>query len=170
MSVVSVFIQGEGLREVQLLEIEANANFGAVRAALIAKHGLSEDVLIFLEDADEPVDESVEVGLRATQATINVHLHRCRRIEVTVRFNNETVEHSFSPASTVARVKHWAAVKKFGMTEEEAGEHALQIVGTHDRPHPGTHLGALAICPKCHLAFDLVPDERINGSPEDGLS
>ena len=39
----------------------------------------------------------------------------------------------------------------------------LQIAGTHDRPAPGTHLGTLAACPECCFAFDLVPDERVNG-------
>ena len=50
------------------------------------------------------------------------------------------------------------------MTGEEAGEHVLQIAGTKDRPDPGTHLGTIASCPACKIAFDLVPDERVNGS------
>ena len=51
------------------------------------------------------------------------------------------------------------------MTEEEAGEHVLQIVGTQDRPPPGAHIGTLTSCPTCRVHFDLVPDERINGAP-----
>ena len=27
----------------------------------------------------------------------------------------------------------------------------------------GTHLGAIAACPDCRIAFDLVPNERVNG-------
>jgi hypothetical protein len=52
------------------------------------------------------------------------------------------------------------------MTEEEAGEHLLQIAGTTDRPTPGTHIGTLTSCPDCRVRFDLVPDERVNGSAE----
>ena len=49
------------------------------------------------------------------------------------------------------------------MSKEEAGEHVLQISGTHERPNPGTHIGALRMV-GCHtLAFDLVPDQRVNG-------
>jgi hypothetical protein len=169
MSVVAVFVQAEGLREVQSLEIESNAKFRDIKAALATQYGFGEEVLLFVENGEEPVDELIEISLHVVQGAVKVHAHRCRRIEISVRFNNETVEHSFSPAATVARVKHWAAVKKFGMTEEEAGEHALQIAGTHDRPHPGTHLGSLAECPQCRVAFDLVPDERINGASKDGL-
>ena len=62
----------------------------------------------------------------------------------------------------MAKTKRWAATA-FGMTEAEASEHVLQIAGTHSRPSPGTHVGALASCPECTLAFHLVADQRING-------
>jgi hypothetical protein len=56
------------------------------------------------------------------------------------------------------------------MSPQEAGEHVLQIAGTKDRPDAGTHLGAIAAYPECRFAFDLVPNERVNGSPEqDGV-
>jgi hypothetical protein len=61
-------------------------------------------------------------------------------------------------------VKRWAAEHKFGMSEEEAGEHVLQIAGGHDRPAPGTHIGSLTDSKACGLAFDLVADERVNGA------
>jgi hypothetical protein len=57
-------------------------------------------------------------------------------------------------------VKRWATEHKFGMSEEEAGEHVLQIAGGHDRPAPGTHIGSLTDSKVCGLAFDLVADER----------
>ena len=63
-------------------------------------------------------------------------------------------------------MKRWAAEKKFDMSDDEVGEHVLQIAGTHDRPAPGTHIGALTDGKVCSLAFDLVPDERVNGSLE----
>jgi len=85
---------------------------------------------------------------------------------LTVTFNGESVERRFPPSATVARVKRWAAEKKFGMSEDEAGEHVLQIASTHDRPAPGTHIGSLTESKICNLAFDLVPDERVNGAAE----
>jgi hypothetical protein len=65
----------------------------------------------------------------------------------------------------VGRVKQWAAVHKFHMSEAEAGEHVLQIAGTHDRPAPSTHIGTLTAYPECRLHFSLVPDQRVNGYP-----
>ena len=83
------------------------------------------------------------------------------------------------PTSADARVAHegnerwlvvkttpeqaWVTVRKFGMTEEEASHHHLQITGTTDEPDPGTHIGTLAYCPKCSVAFDLVTTPKVNG-------
>ena len=54
---------------------------------------------------------------------------------------------------------------RYWMSEEDAGEHMLQIAGTQDRPAPGTHVGRLTSCPDCRVRFDLVPDQRVNGAP-----
>lgn len=167
MASVDFFYQGEGLSEIGHIEVRHDHSFGAVKALLIDKHKLPPDVFVFIEDSDEPLDEVLIVREYVGPAGVKAHLHRCRHIEVTVTFNAETVSHHFGPGTTIARVKRWAAEHKFGMTEEEASEHVLQIVGTHDRPSPGTHLGALTSYPNCRLAFDLVADQRVNGAPGD---
>ncbi len=166
MNAIDVFYQIEGERDIQHVEVGPEHTFGALRALLVERHGIVEEALIFLEDSEEPIEEAILIREHAGHAGVKAHVHRCRHVEVSVTFNNETVQHRFSPATTVARVKHWAAVTKFKMTEAEASEHVLQIVGTHDRPTPGTHLGALAKCPHCRVAFSLVPDQRVNGAPE----
>ncbi|MGX1199224.1 hypothetical protein [Parvibaculum sp. MBR-TMA-1.3b-4.2] len=164
MKSIDLFYQGEGVGEVEHLELEPEATFAVLKAHLVEKHKISVDALLFIEDEDEPIDEGVLLKDRGTAKGLKVHIHRCRHVEVTVTFNGETVERRFPPSATVARVKRWAAEKKFGMSEEEAGEHVLQIAGTHDRPAPGTHIGALTDGKVCGVAFDLVPDERINGA------
>lgn len=166
MKTIDLFYQGEGLVEIQHLEIGSDATFGDVAARLREKHGLDAEAVLFAEDGEEPLADDALVRDVAKAAGVKVHLHRCRQIDVAVTFNRETVNRRFAPGATVARVKQWAAVKKFGMTEEEAGEHVLQIAGTHERPSPSTHIGALTNRKTCALAFDLVPDERINGAPE----
>jgi len=167
MTSIDIFYQGEGLREIEHIEVGPEQTLSSVKALILEKHGLQGDVLIFLEDSDEPLDEAVAVRQQAGPTGLKVHLHRCRHIEVDVRFNNETARHRFGPGATIARVKRWAAEHKFGMTPEEASEHVLQILGTQDRPSPGTHLGALTKCPDCRLVFDLVPDQRVNGASGD---
>jgi hypothetical protein len=164
MTEIDVFYQGEGVREIEHIELGPEHTFASLKAILIEKHGLATDILIFLEDSDEPVSEVLFLRENAGHAGVKVHVHSCRQVEVAVTFNNETVHHRFGPGTTVARVKQWAAEHKFKMSPEEASEHVLQIKGTHDRPAPGTHLGTLAACPQCAVAFDLVPDQRVNGA------
>jgi hypothetical protein len=163
MKTIDIFYQGEGIREIAHFEADPGHSFAVIRLALIQKHGLKEETLIYLEDRDEPIDQNCLARDHAGHAGIKAHLHRCHHVAVTVTFNGETVHHKFGPGTTVARVKTWAAEHKFGMTPQEAGEHVLQIAGTKERPDPGTHLGAIATCPECKIAFDLVPNERVNG-------
>ena len=166
MKVIDLFCQGEGVGEIVHIELGLDATFAVVKAHLTEKFGIADDALLFIEDEDEPIDESMLVKDRATATGLKVHAHRCRHVKVTVMFNGKTVECHFPPSATVARVKRWAAEKEFGMSEDEAGEHVLQIAGTHERPAPGTHVGALTDDKSDSVSFDLVPDERVNGAPE----
>jgi hypothetical protein len=163
MAIIDVFYQGEQLGEVQHLALEGTSTFGVLQAAIREKHGIVHETFLFLENGEEVVEELVCIAEHARGAHLKVHVHRCRHVEVTVGFNGCVVEHRFSPAATVAKIKRWAAEEKFGMTPEEAGEHVLQIAGT-----PGTHVGALTDGRVCGIAFDLVPDERVNGASEAG--
>jgi len=169
MSAIDIFYQGEGLPDVEHIEIGPEQTFDALKTLLVHKHGLDSDVIIFLEDSDEPLDEHQVVREHSGSAAVKLHLHRCRHIEVAVTFNAETVQRRFGPGSTIARVKRWAAEDAFKMSKEEASEHVLQISGTHNRPSPGTHLGALTSHPACRVAFDLVADQRVNGAPTESF-
>lgn len=164
MKYIDVFYQGEGVGEVSHIELEPDATFATLKARLAEKHGLPVDALVFVEDEEEPCNDIALVRERATGKGIKIHAHRCRQVAVSVTFNGETVDRRFPPSATVARAKRWAAEHKFGMTAEEAGEHVLQIAGSHDRPAPGTHIGTLTDGKVCRVAFDLVADQRVNGT------
>ena len=165
MSTINVFYQGDCVEDIGHAEAKANETLSGIRQRLIAQHGAAEDTLLFCEDQDEPASEDQTVEAAAGAAGAKLHLHRCRRIIVIVHFCGQSVTRKFGPGTTVARAKRWAARREFGMSKEEAGEHVLQITGTHERPAPGTHIGRLARYPDCEVSFDLVPDERINGAP-----
>jgi hypothetical protein len=162
---IDVFYQREGIREFEHIEVGPHHSFSDIKALLVEKHGMHTDteVFTFIEDRDEPMEGGLLVHEHAEACIIKIHVHHCRHIEVTVTFNGKTVEHRFGLGTTIAHVKNWAAEDEFGMSREEASEHMLQIAGSHDRPVPGTHLGSLVSHAKCRLAFDLVPDERVNG-------
>lgn len=161
-NLLRIFVQGEGIRDIEQVEVDPAETFGALKALLIARFGLDASAALFLEDADDPPDQGKAV--REHGKHIKVHVHRCTHVSVTVTFNRKQVEHAFPPSATVGRVKTWAA-DKLGMSSEDATEHVLQISGTHTRPSPGAHLGSLVTCPRCDIKFDLVPEERVNGTP-----
>ena len=163
-NLVRIFIQGEGIVDIAQLDVNGEESFAFLKALLIRRFSLDATIALLLEDVDEPPDEHKAIGEHGKH--VKVHVHRCTRVAVTVTFNHRHVEHSFPPSATIARVKAWAA-DKLGMSPEDATEHVLQISGTHTRPSPGAHLGSLVSCPHCQAKFDLVPEERVNGAPEE---
>jgi hypothetical protein len=166
MERIDIFYQGDGIREIEHIEVQSDHTVAMVKKIIVEKHGGQPDVLIFLEDHEAPLEDHILIKELSGPGGAKLHLHRCHHVQVAVTYAGETKHGSFAPGTTIARIKYWAAVTKFGMTEDDAGEHLLQIAGTQERPAPGTHVGTLASCPDCRVHFDLVPDERVNGAPD----
>jgi len=163
MPIIDIFYQGAGLDEIQHLQLNDDRSFADLKTAIIAAGHADADAVLHLENEKEPASPCALLEDFDCRRGLRVHVARCQRVAVEVTFNGQIVERGFPPALTLARVKRWAAQRGFDMSKEEAGEHALQIEGTHDRPSLNTHLGALLACGVCEITFDLVPDERING-------
>lgn len=163
MKNINVFYQGEGVTALEHVEIGDHETFGTLRDVLAKKHGLAGDACLFIEDEAEPIADDAPIASKAGRAGVKVHIHRCRAIQVTVHFKDKSVHDKFAPGATVARVKRWAAIRKFGMTEEEASDHHLQLAGTTVQPDPGTHIGTLVTSGKCTIEFDLVSTPKVNG-------
>lgn len=162
MKNTDIFYQGEGIEALEHIEVDADLSFGDLLAMLAKKHGLA-DAKLFFEDEEQPVDERERIAAKAGRAGIKVHIHRCREVKVTVNFKDKSVRDKVVPGTTVGKVKHWAAIKKFGMTQDEASNHHLQLAGTTRQPDPGTHVGTLVTAGTCSVEFDLVPTPRVNG-------
>ncbi|MDO8912182.1 MAG: hypothetical protein Q7V13_10045 [Phenylobacterium sp.] len=161
MKPVDIFFQGDHSREIDLTEAHLAETLAELKARLVRDHGVAAEAFIFIEDEDEPLGEDLIIELVVARGP-KLHFSRCREVEVTVAYAGHKHHRAFAPSATVGRVKDWAA-KAFGMTAEDAGEHLLQIAGTHDRPAPNTHIGSITN-EKCKIAFDLVADERVNGA------
>ena len=165
MEVIEILLQGEHIPDIQLVEIDREK--GVVEVLAIAtRHRKAEaegEFEVFIEGCDEPLKRDDVIPGCENGQPLRVHVHRCRRIKVDVTFNGVTKEHAFGPGTTIAAVEKWAAIRAFGMSPSDAAEHVLQVAGTTERPEPDTHIGSLATCPECHLAFDLVPLKRVEG-------
>jgi hypothetical protein len=163
---IEIFLQGEGISEIQLVRVPQDGTLrDVVKAAQAGGAAIAqsaEGVIFFTEDSDH----ELEIDVRLKDAGIGhrhrLHCHRCRQVEVTVNFNGVSKPHKVPPSKTVAKVKRWAD-DQFGLKGVDATEHALQICGTNSRPDEDTHIGALVQYPNCKLCFDLVPKKRVEG-------
>ena len=103
MKIIDLFYQGEGVAEIEHLEIEPDTTFADIKARLIDKHGGAVDALLFAEDEDDPLDDAQTVKDRAGGKGLKLHLHHCRHITVAVTYNGETIDRKFAPGTTIAR-------------------------------------------------------------------
>jgi hypothetical protein len=165
MTSLSIYVQAEDSNKIEILEIDDAAPAEALIKAA-KERGLLEgdesDVLIFLEEQEEPLVHGKAFVSQGGKAKDRVILHRCRRVDVSVTFNARQLERRFNPAATMARVKRWF-VKEIGMSPVDASEHVLQLAGTTERPDPDTHIGTLVGKGTCSVSFTLVPRKRVEG-------
>jgi len=166
METIELFVQGEGIRGIVLVTVP---HTGVVRDVIDAAraHGLPDanggsPVLVFLEDAEEPLALTTPLAAAGVQDRSSVHVHRVRQITITVNYLSRPPQHSFPPAATVRRVKKWAD-EQFGLHGRDATEHVLQRCNSAERPDEDTHIGALVTYSETTLCFDLVPKTRVEG-------
>ena len=155
MSEINIFVQGTDILETCHLKLPAEATTVTLR-----RQWPAEGLLFFAEDGESPLKE--DAVLAECGQVHRFHVHRCRGIEVVLFFNGKERYGKFSPATTLARVKQWAACE-FGIEPDDAAELVLQIPGGEVRPDPSTHLGALVTGEECSQKLDLVPQDRVNG-------
>lgn len=169
MAEIQVFIQGEGVREIRMLALSANATVrdlvtaAAAQGFIVAADG---KVAVFAEDADEASPDGATLVAAGIGHQSSVHLSRCKRVAVTVHFNGAERSQTFGPGATMQKIKKWAVSKKgFDLAPVDAAEHVLQVTGGTDRPDEDVHIGTLVQARTCAMAFDLVAKVRVEGRP-----
>ncbi len=165
MSKINVFLQGEGIKDIVRLQLEPRSTALDVKHACNSHLGVQVDgeTVLFLEDQENPLEDAATLESLAGKHGVRLHVHRCRHVAVRVTYSCRTVEDAFGPGATIGTVKRLAA-KELGITKEDAAELILQIAGTQEQPDVDAHIGTLATCPVCAVAFDLVPSRRIQGA------
>lgn len=164
-----LFVQGEGLAEIHIAQIDSNATVVELIKAVATKVGgefaaaeAAGGLVVTFEDEEKEIFQKDTLKKAGIRNRSRVHIHRCRKVKVTVNFNGETAADNFPPSTTVGKVKKWAD-KKFDIDKIDATEHALQLCGTSTRPDEDTHIGMLTKHPSCSICFDLVPKRRVEG-------
>jgi len=127
---IEIFLQGEGVPEIQLIRVPQDGTLRdvikAAQAAGIAIPQGGEGGGIFVEDSDSELGLDTRLKDAGVRHRDRLHFHRCRKVEVTVNFNGVIKERHFPPSKTVAKVKRWAD-DEFGLKGVDATLHALQI-------------------------------------------
>ena len=162
---LEIFLQGPGIAGKALVKVPAKATVGQL-IDVARKNGLKVDdeqaVQVWLENTDEPIQGGTALLAAGIQNRSRVQIHTCRRIHVTVNFNNRSEQHPFAPSATMDTVKKWAD-EKFGLGATDATEYALRVCGSTDVPDEETEVGALAQPGECRACFDLIPKQRVEG-------
>ena len=159
----TIFIRGHALPAAVEVEITESPLVGDL-LALITKAGIAVDgeTAIFIDDAEVLHDLTPAAPLVGIKHGSHIHVTKCKKVEVTVNYLNETATHKFAPGARVRRVKAWA-VDKFKLTPHDAAEHVLPMCGTTPRPASDTPLNELTDGKTCAVCFDLVPEKRVEG-------
>lgn len=157
-----ILLQSPFLAEMRLIEVPDGADFDAVHhAALDAipeEHRSAENDVTVESDDDKESHGKPKVvdGMR-------VHVGRCKKVSVTVRFMGPSESHAFPPSNRIKRVKDWA-VKAFKVADAEAARHGLYIPGSDQELSADVHIGALVEAGTCGVTLDLLPTDRIHGA------
>jgi hypothetical protein len=174
MTRLQIFVQGEGKRDIRVLDLsplttvrelmEAAQAQGVVASQNGARNADGNTIAVYAEDSDMPLppDATLEAAGLGNQSS--VHLSRCKQVTVTVNYNGKEHSEMFGPGVPMRRVKAWAVGKKgFNFTPVDAAEHILQLTGTVDRPDEDVHIGTLVGVTGCRVEFDLVAKVRVEG-------
>ena len=134
MQDIDIFVQGEGRPTISLIQVKQDATIEELAVAAIVQGAYpvadGHECLVSLEEADEPLTPSVTLTTAGIGHRSRVHLHRCRKIHLTVSFNGQEKSRAFSPAATIGRVTQWAVGKRgFDLDDIDAAEHVLQVTG-----------------------------------------
>jgi hypothetical protein len=170
MAGVQIFVQGEGAREIRVLELPAHATVrelveaAQAQGVAAAPHNGGRAVAAYAEDGDAPLPAGATLEAAGLGHQSSVHLSRCKQVAVTVDYNGQTRAESFGPGVPIHRVKAWAVGRQgFNLAPVDAAEHVLQLPGTSDRPDEDVHIGSLVGATGCGVEFDLVAKVRVEG-------
>jgi hypothetical protein len=167
MKKIELFIQCEGIKDIVLIEVLSTSTIRDLLKRVKGDGIIPEDfenLIVYLEDEEHHLDLDRHLDAAGVQHRKHVHIHRCHKVEITVNFNGQVINRSYSPSTTIKHVWNWATGSHgFNLAEVDASEHALQVCGTNNRPDEDVHIGTLIVFPHCKISFDLVPKKRVEG-------
>lgn len=162
---IEILVEGEGLADVEILLIAGGASALEVVRGVAQKGAFPHaEAALFIEDGDEPLDLASTVVDDSFLGRVH-HVHRVRRISVTVAYKERQIERRFSPATRVQRVLDWAVGEEgFNIDPSIAPEMELALQGSEKALPKSAHIGRFIHHPQHELKLDLIRGVVPNGA------
>jgi hypothetical protein len=133
-----------------------------IQATGIAIGEPGEELLLLVENEEEPIGTGQKLCDRGVRHRHHVHCHRCRHVRVIVTYNSVDKEKTFSPSVLVKKVLKWA-IDAF----ELKGADADKVLYLKDTPNVEllneAHIGSYAKHSGCEVKVCLAPPVRVQG-------
>jgi hypothetical protein len=161
---IEIMVEGEGLAEVEIVRLPEGTLAKEIVVAVATRGGFpAEEALLFVEDCEEPVDLALVIQGNMTNRVH--HVHRVRKIEVSVFYQNRRIQERFAPSARVQRVLDWAIGSKgFKIDPTIAPEMELALHGQTTALPKNAHIGRYVRHPHHELSFDLIRGIVPNGA------
>lgn len=163
---VEILAEGEGLSDVELIQLAPGSLAIAIVIAVAAKGGFpADEAVLFFEDGEEPLDLAAIVVEESHAGKVH-HVHRLHHVEVIVFYKDQKIERRFRPAARVQRVLDWA-VGPDGFKNIDpviVPEMELALHGTETALPKSAHIGRFVRRDRPCLELDLIRGVIPNGS------
>jgi hypothetical protein len=159
---MEVIVHGSGTGAPLVIEVEETARVAELKAKLVEAGWPAERTLVSLtlqESEQELPDGSTLLDLEIHAGTRLVG-HDCRRIAVSVTYNNETKHRDFHGSAIVGTVLRWA-LHEFKIDPSEIGDFELQYDEPPITAPDDTPLADLQH--ECRIKFSLVRSDFHKG-------
>lgn len=152
-ALLEVLVQGEEVTGTHRLHLLPSTTVGELKglASILRRHETGENLLLFEENKDKPMDDSLILSQR--DRTLRVHLHRCPSVQVTVVCGERYITAFFAPGYSFQAIK--IEMLRRGLAKGVQEQLTLHIAGTHTRPDPSSHVGSYVFHPFCELVLEL---------------
>jgi hypothetical protein len=122
---------------------------------------VAEEDLVFAEDQDLPVelDGFLETVVVEEKEFIQLHRHRCSKVDVSVRYNSTTKRTIVAPGRRLQRILDWA-IEAFAVDPSAGADLTLRLADDNADLDMDDHVGSFAPRHVCSASFDLGPAHR----------
>lgn len=161
---IEAFVEGEGFANVEIINLPNGSRVRDLVVAVVQKKGgVAEEMLVFEEDVDEPLN--FELELKKGPASPVHHVHRARKVDVVVHYLNKTKEKAFSPSTRVQKLLDWVVGPGgFSVDPTIAPEMEVALRGETKELPREAHIGRYVQHPHHRFELDLIRGVIPNGA------